>query len=76
MPGPDLVFDGRDLAPAAGDSSGLLPPFLGDLVEAAAVAVEHRRLSHLFLIAPADYIGVARVEFHQAGFTVATLAAD
>jgi hypothetical protein len=36
----DLRFDGRDLAVTAIDSRCPLPAFLGDLVEAAAIAVE------------------------------------
>jgi hypothetical protein len=40
MPGADLSFDRGDLAAAALDSRGHLPAFLGDLIEAAAIAVE------------------------------------
>jgi hypothetical protein len=43
MPGPDLAFDGCDLASATGDSRGLLVTFLGDLVERAPVASPLRR---------------------------------
>jgi hypothetical protein len=38
--------------------ASLLPALLGDLVERAPLAVEHRRLSHVFLVAPANNIGV------------------
>jgi hypothetical protein len=40
MTGADLFFDGGNLRTATGDSSGLLPPFLGDFVETAAIALQ------------------------------------
>src|ERR1022692_2554342 len=40
MARPDLGFDGSDLAPALGDSCGLLAAFFGNLNERAAVAVQ------------------------------------
>jgi len=42
MPGPDLGFDGHDLAPAAGDSSCLPVTFLGYLSERTPVPIEYR----------------------------------
>src|ERR1700722_14833703 len=54
----------------------LLPALLGDLIEAAPIALEHRRLSHVLLIAPANDVRIARVQLHQAGRAAATLAGN
>src|ERR1017187_8170604 len=40
MARPDLGFDGSDLAPALGDSCGLLAAFFGNVIERAAVSVQ------------------------------------
>src|ERR1039458_2084874 len=45
MARPDLGFHRGDLAPATGNSRGLLPALLDDLIEAAPVSVESRLLA-------------------------------
>ena len=54
MSGPDLRFDGCDLAPATGDSRCLLATFLGDFGERTAVAIEHRINSEVVPVSLAD----------------------
>jgi hypothetical protein len=53
-----------------------LVTLFGNLFKCVAVAVESRRFSHVFLVAPANNIGVARVQFHKAGSAAPTLTCD
>jgi len=49
MPGPDFRLDGRNLPAAAVDSYGCSDPFLVNVVERPAVAVEFGLLTAEFL---------------------------
>ena len=62
MAGPDLIFDGGDLAPAAVDSCGHPLTLFSNLIERAAVAFQYRLLAAQFLPPLHHHVHILRVQ--------------
>jgi hypothetical protein len=76
MAGKDLLLDSRDLATATFDSRSLLQALLRDLIERAAVAIQHRLSPCVLLIASNDAVCILRIDFHKARFASTPLATN
>ena len=73
MPRPQLLLDGRDLAPALRNSCGCSDALFGNLVERAPVAVERRFLPRKLLPSPDNHVNILRIEFHGVADTIQLL---
>ncbi len=76
VPCPKLRLDFPYFLAATFDSCRLLAPFYGDHIEGAAIAIENRGLSRVFLIARADDVGVPAIDLHEPRFASLPLAGD
>ena len=76
MAGPDLIFDGGDLAPAAVDSCGHPLTLFSNLIERAAVAFQYRLLAAQFLPPLHHHVHILRVSLPaEPGVIVKTSSA-